>query len=473
MKKFALVMVLIVAVVGFSGQALAAEAIVRLGEALYKDLGLSEMGNQSCMTCHHPLAGFADTANHVDPLGSPVSDGSALPTEFGGRNAPSAAYAGFLPGLDCVDDGGLFCTGGMFWDGRASGRADFTDTAGIEVSVPYPNVGTSLVTGPTLDPLADQAKGPFQNPVEMALFPDQVIDRVVDPNTNYNKLFKRAFGYRVATLAATNAPKVYNDIAIAIAAFERSRELNKFSSKFDRFAREQVDKGIDVSTIVLNTAGVVVDGFGTPIKSRVFMQEELEGLALFNMPNDNSGFPLDPGEGGNCAACHPTGPITEPTDSQGKTLFTDASYDNLGVPVNPKIAELAGAQPIDYGLGAIVPKLTGLDKALIDLQNYCKDVYMRDEIGSCETVLVDFGTVGLFKVPTLRNVAQTAPYAHNGFFPTLMSIVQFYSDRDVPAFGAPEPEVPDNVNGEELGNLGLGTAEMEKIVLFMETLTDR
>lgn len=475
MKRFILVMVMIVAIIGLSSQAMAASAIVRLGEALYKDLGLSEMGNQSCMTCHHPLAGFADPSNHVDPIDSPNSDGSSGEF-FGGRNAPSAAYAGFLPGLDCVDDEGLFCTGGMFWDGRATGRADFTDTAGIEVSVPYPNVGTSLVTGPTLDPLADQAKGPFQNPVEMALVPDQVIDRVVDPNTNYNKLFKRAFGYRVATLAATNAPKVYNDIAIAIAAFERSRELNKFSSKFDRFAKEQAKKGVDVSTIALDDTGVVVDefGFGRPVRSKVFMPEELEGLALFNMPNDNNGE-LVAGEGGNCAACHPSGPITDPTDSQGKTLFTDASYDNLGVPVNPKIAELAGAQPIDYGLGAIVPKLTALDPqiyALIDAQEYCKSEYLAYN-GSCETVLVDFGTVGLFKVPTLRNVAQTAPYAHNGFFPTLMSIVQFYSDRDVPAFGAPEPEVPDNVNGEELGNLGLGTPEMEKIVLFMETLTDR
>ena len=84
----------------------------------------------------------------------------------------------------------------------------------------------------------------------------------------------------------------------------------------------------------MNGAGEVVDGWGRRVASRVFLSEELEGLALFNMPNDQDGVLLF-NEGGNCAACHPGGPITEPTDSQGKTLFTDFSYDDLGIPVNP------------------------------------------------------------------------------------------------------------------------------------------
>ena len=442
MKRSLLVTVVILAVFGFAGQALAASAIVRLGEALYKDPNLSAGQDQSCMTCHHPLAGFADTSNHVDPLNSPNSDGSD-PTLFGGRNAPSAAYAGFSPPLDCVEDeeGGTFCTGGMFWDGRATGLAS-TDTEGIQVSVPWPN-GTATNTGPTFDPLADQAKGPFQNLVEMALMPDEVIAAVLA--SNYTKLFKQAFGYKVATEVVNNAPGVYNDIAIAIAAFERSAELNKFSSKFDQFAKEQAKKRIDVSTIALDN-GVVVDGSRKLVKSKVFMQEELEGLALFNMPNDNDGI-LDPGEGGNCAACHPTGPITDPTDSLGKTLFTDFSYDNLGVPVNPAIAVLAGVQDLDLGLKA----------TLVGLNLF--------------PGLTREGTEGLFKVPTLRNVALTAPYAHNGFFPTLKSIVHFYNSRDVEDLGV--AEVPGTVNDVELGDLGLLPAHEEKIVLFLETLTDR
>ena len=325
MKKFSLVTVLIVAFIGITSQGFAAGAIVRLGEALYKDLNLSRSGDQSCVTCHHPLAGFADTSNHVDPINSPVSDGSAPinPSDlfaFGGRNAPSAAYAGFSPALSCVPEpgGGLFCTGGMFWDGRATGQA-ITDTGGIVVD--------GVATGPTFDPLADQAKGPFQNPVEMNLIPEEVIEIVVQ--AKYARLFQRAFGYRVAKFASAHPEIVYNDIGIAITAFERSRELNKFNSKFDRFAREQADKGIDVSTIAIDNFGVIVDGLGTLVKSKVYMAEELEGLALFNMPTK-----------GNCAACHPSGPITDPTDSQGKTLFTDFSYDNLGDPVNPLIVPI-------------------------------------------------------------------------------------------------------------------------------------
>ena len=97
--------------------------------------------------------------------------------------------------------------------------------------------------------------------------------------------------------------------------------------------------GTDTSSIVLNGNGVVVDENGAPITSIVLTQKELEGLALFNMPNDNLVI-LTAGEGGNCFACHPSAPITEPTNSDGKTLFTDFSYDNLGVPVNPTAVDL-------------------------------------------------------------------------------------------------------------------------------------
>jgi len=434
MKRSALVTVMIVAVFVVTGQALAGKPsdIVKLGEALYIDVNLSLNSNQSCMTCHHPLAGFVDTTNHIDPINSPVSDGSDS-TLFGGRNAPSAAYASFSPALHCVDDGegGTFCTGGMFWDGRATGLAD-TDTGGI--------VAGGITTGPTYDPLADQAKGPFQNPIEMALTPDEVIARV--RVADYARLFQKAFGYNVAT---EPAHIVYNDIGNAIAAFEASVKVNKFNSKFDKFAIEQAAVGVDVSTIALNADGVVVNGLGTPVTSKVFMQEELQGLALFNMPNDNNGV-LTTGEGGNCAACHPSGPITDPTDSQGKTLFTDFSYDNLGVPVNPVIADLAGPQPTDKGLY----------DTLVNLNLFPS--------------LPRSGTEGLFKVPTVRNVAQTAPYAHNGFFPTLKSIVHFYNARIVEDLGDPEVGTP---NEDELGKLGLSPDQEDKIVLFMETLTDR
>ena len=74
--------------------------------------------------------------------------------------------------------------------------------------------------------------------------------------------------------------------------------------------------------------------------------------------------------------------------------------------------------------------------------------------------LVAASSDGAFKVPTLRNVAKTAPYGHNGVFVTLPEIVHFYNTRDVPGAGWngvvwDPPEVPANVNIDELGNLGL------------------
>ena len=97
--------------------------VEKFGKAVYENKKLSINQNQSCQTCHHKRAAFADPANKKNPIDFPVSEGS-IAGLFGGRNAPSAAYAGFSPVLHW--DGELFI-GGVFWDGRASGRG-VTDT---------------------------------------------------------------------------------------------------------------------------------------------------------------------------------------------------------------------------------------------------------------------------------------------------------------------------------------------------------
>ena len=83
---------------------------------------------------------------------------------------------------------------------------------------------------------------------------------------------------------------------------------------------------------------------------------------------------------------------------------------------------------------------------------------------------------GAFKTPTLRNVAKgpgknfIQAYMHNGVFKSLKEVVHFYNTRDVESW--PPPEVPENVNDEELGDLGLTDAEEDAIVAFMKTLSD-
>jgi cytochrome c peroxidase len=94
-------------------------------------------------------------------------------------------------------------------------------------------------------------------------------------------------------------------------------------------------------------------------------------------------------------------------------------------------------------------------------------------------------------VPTLRNVDKrpnpgfVKAYGHNGYFKSLEEIVHFYNTRDVlPTCSSkmpvdhkhpkcwPAPEVADNVNDTELGDLGLSHSQERSIVAFLRTLSD-
>ena len=149
-------------------------------------------------------------------------------------------------------------------------------------------------------------------------------------------------------------------------------------------------------------------------------------------------------------------------------LFTDFSFDNLGVPKNPKnpfydmdevylddgtpINPLGDAW-VDYGLGGFLADHPDPDWQAMAAEN-----------------------MGKHKVPTLRNVAKAngkkfpKAYMHNGVFKSLKEVVHFYNTRDVEVW--PPPEVAENVNTDELGNLGLTDEEEDAIVEFMKTLSD-
>lgn len=435
-KKVSRLLVCIVCL-SFAGGAFALTAQEKLGKRIYEDSAFSKNNNQSCQSCHNPNAQFSDNVNRISPMYRPVSEGSDRGL-FGGRNAPPAAYAAYSPSLYYDEIDGLFI-GGLFWDGRATGRAEFSGTG-------------DLGAGTTGDPLADQAKGPFGNPVEMALVSapglstEQKVVNILK-NVSYVKMYKKAFG---KDIASEEVGAAYNNIALAISAFEKSEELNRFSSKFDHFRKEQ---GGDVSWITVADAPYIA--------SKVYTREEIEGLALFNTEASPGG-----GGGGGCFLCHPTVDL----DANTPSVFTDFSYDNLGIPFNKNVAALAGEpQPIDYGLGAQVELLAKFSPANV------KKVERRQFRGAADPkVFVALDEMGKFKVSSLRNIAKTAPYGHNGFFPTLYDIVHFYNTRDAAGFEKdwPRPEVARNVNNQELGDLGLTFEEEQKIVVFLETLTD-
>ena len=249
--------------------------------------------------------------------------------------------------------------------------------------------------------LQEQAKGPFLNPLEMAN-PDAetVINKI--RKGNYATLFQQVYGSAIWQ----DSDQAFQAVADAISHYERSPELSPFTSKYDAFL-----KG----------------------KANLTAQEQ-KGLELFEAEDK-----------GNCAACHPS----QVGDDQSPPLFTDFTYDNLGVPANPALPY--------YNMG---DKHNPLGKAYID-----EGLSLNPHIHKTENER------GKFKVSTLRNIAKTAPYMHNGALTSLRDVVDFYSNRDVKDQWG-KPEVIENMNTEELGDLKLSDDEIDAIVAFLETLSD-
>jgi len=176
---------------------------------------------------------------------------------------------------------------------------------------------------------------------------------------------------------------------------------------------------------------------------------------------EQKGFSLFMGKG-KCARCHVATPV-----GKNRALFTDYTYDNLGLPKNPENPVYSyNPSFVDPGLGGFLANRPGY-------------VQFAD------------ANMGKHKVPTVRNVGLGLPgivkaYGHNGYFKSLEGIVHFYNTRDVKptcpgdyteaqALAAncwPVAEVSANVNTSELGNLKLAVDEEAAIVAFLKALSD-
>lgn len=144
----------------------------------------------------------------------------------------------------------------------------------------------------------------------------------------------------------------------------------------------------------------------------VLSDAEKRGLTVFLGP-------------GNCNQCHLLGTLTWP-----QPPLTDYGYDNLGVPSRGKK---------DPGLGGV----SGVAEEL-----------------------------GQFRSPTLRNIALTAPYMHNGSMATLREVIEFYNKRDVEPERWGKADYPETVNKEDLGDLKLTEQQVSDLVALMEAFTD-
>ena len=370
--------------------ATALSAQAALGQQIFNDAALSASGEQSCASCHD--AAHAHAAPNADAA------------QFGGRQAPlvlqgnraagSIRYLAYNRSFRFDTDGTP--TGGFFWDGRAAS-------------------------------LAEQAKGPFTNPVEMAN-----ADAAEEVSRLRSRPYAAAFQALYGAAIFDDADAAMARIALALQAYQKEApEFAPFSSKYDAVLRGQA----------------------------TLSDQEKRGLAWFNSPAK-----------GNCAGCHPS---TRGADGS-LPLFTDFSYDALGVPRNWAVPSSHN----DLGLcNAAIDAVQALSEA------------QRAQL------------CGLFKVPSLRNVALLQSYFHNGRFHDLKQAVTFYVQRDtnpekwyVLADGAtPDVDAEGNVvkfhdlpeayrgnvnqteapyNRPKGGTPALNASEIDDVVAFLRTLSD-
>ena len=381
-------------------------SLASVGRQIFFDNKLSNpVGSQACASCHMPNVGFAglgDGPGFVQGVGQ-----GAVVGAFGGRKPPSAAYATFAPQMtlavppaDPADPAPPVpeFTGGLFWDGRATG----------------------LRLG---NPAAEQALGPFLNPAEHNVADKQTILNTIKSSSYYSQ-WLTAFNNEpidLSTPALIDAN--YDKVGRAIAAYEATSDVNKFTSKFDAYMKGQ---------------------------TRLTAQEA-RGLAIFNLQ-------------GECYDCHESVSV----DGITPALFTDFSYHNLGLPRNSATPNKSKLLQQDLGLGG------ELETVLPNGQFKYPAAWRAQAVAQ----------YGKFKTPTIRNVAgPNRRYMHNGIFNSLEQVVHFYNTRDVAGAGWTIDgvfktwaelgrEVNLNVEIHGAGNLGLTPQQEADLVAFMKTLSD-
>lgn len=141
----------------------------------------------------------------------------------------------------------------------------------------------------------------------------------------------------------------------------------------------------------------------------------LEGRAVLSPAEARGRAVFDDPRRGNCAACH----LDRPGPDGEPPLFTDTQYEALGVPRNPAIA--ANRDPAFHDLGLCGPVRHDLGGPDGDGARLC----------------------GMFRTPSLRNVARRRVWFHNGVEHTLLGAIDFYRLRD----SAPQRIYPRGADG--------------------------
>lgn len=251
-----------------------------------------------------------------------------------------------------------------------------------------------------------QALTPLETPAEHGFDRHRALD-VISQDTDLRSAYEKVFGALPGEHADEESiDHAFANFGKAIAAFER--RLLPTASRFDRYV------------------GAILNGSADP--ETILDPEEIAGLKLFLS------------EKAQCTRCH-SGP-----------LFTNFGFHNIGL-----IELKRGVRDYDFG------RVKGIKEAIADPFR-CDGPYSDAGPGDCleEQFVKTKGQelAGAFKVPTLRNVAETAPYMHDGRFPTLHDVLAHYREAPKRRLGH-----------QELNPLDLSAEEVDQLVAFLGTLT--
>jgi cytochrome c peroxidase len=437
-----------------------------LGKLEIFDPNLSVNKNVACSYCHDPAAGYANGASILsvftggsNPGSVPITVHGAYPNNrIAKRNPQSYVYASYFPPLHFNTSQADFY-GGNFWDGRATGYK-------LQNSA------------------AEQGQDPPLDPEEMAN-PDPACVVWKISTSKYRFFFEVVFGtgsfqitwpsnvetvcstpkgaavlggnatpLQLSTSDRTLANKDFDEFGQSIAAYESSDSVSPFTSKFDYF---------------------------------------LAGKATLTAQEQN-GYELFRGKG-SCNTCHLDGRSSTQLGGSDtgqaasvQPLFTDTTYNNLGLPKNVKLPWYSEDTPDQWGFTGNPLGFGFTDEGMgLFLDGY----YGAPPNLSWGTLLPQFE--GKFQTSTVRDAAMVPypgfvkAYMHNGYLTSLKQVVHFYNTRDVYPFPVlsgncpsgtvekvtcwPMPEDPNNEN-TTIGKLGLTPEEEDDIVAYLNTLVD-
>jgi cytochrome c peroxidase len=461
---------------GLEAQALAAaqsgtldpfHKVETLGKLEIFDPNLSVNNNLACSYCHDPAAGYGNGASILsvftggsNPGSVPITVHGAYPdNRIAKRNPQSYVYSPYFPPLQYNTTQGDFY-GGNFWDGRATGFR-------LQNSA------------------AEQGQDPPVDPEEMAN-PDTACVVWKLSLSKYKFFFEQVWGTgsldiawpanvakvcstpKGAAIFGTNATplnlipsertranQAYDEFGQSIASYESSSSVSPFTSKFDAY---------------------LANSTTTPLTA-----QELRGYDLFRGK-------------AQCNTCHLDGRSDSAagTDTGMATnvapMFTDFTYNNLGLPRNVILPWYSEDTPDQWGFtgNPLGPGFTdeGVGLFLDGYYGAPPNLTWGQHLPFFE---------GKFQTSTVRDVGQVPhpgfvkAYMHNGYLLSLKEVVHFYNTRDVyfqPVLSGncpagtvekvtcwPMPEDPNNEN-MTIGHLGLSSAEENDLVAFLETLTD-